>query len=110
MLRRRDRKAKGKTKVKDTVNQVIGIIMVHVSKNDKHTHVSVNEGIRRHGDEALHILLSEFGQIHRHDTFEHLDISKLLAEVKKEALNLITMIREKRCGKIKSRACANGMK
>ena len=88
----------------------MGIIMAHVSKHDTHTHVSVHKGIRRHGDEALYALLSEFGKIHRYDILEHLDTSKLLAEVKKETLNLITMIKQKRRGKIKARACADGMK
>ena len=94
----------------DMLNQVMGIILAQTTRKDKHAHVSVNEGIRRHGDEALHALLSEFGQIHKHDTFEPLDIDSISKEVKKEALNLITMIKEKRCGKIKARACADGRK
>ena len=77
------------------MNQVMIIILSKVSKSDKHAHVNVNEGIRRHEDEALRALLSEFGQIHKHDTFEALNIDNLSREVKREALNLITMIREK---------------
>ena len=66
------------------------------------------KGVKRHGDMALHALMAEFGQIHKHKTFEPLDASKLPAEVKAKALALITMIKEQRCGKIKARACADG--
>ena len=65
------------------MNQVMGVILVQVSKSDKHAHVSVNGDIRRHGDETLHALLAEFGQIHKYDTFEPLNIDNLLREVKK---------------------------
>ena len=68
------KKSKGSERTKDELNQVMGIIMAQVSGIDKHAHVSVNEGVKRHGSEALHALLSEFGQIHKHDTFEPLDI------------------------------------
>ena len=75
------------------MNQAMGIIMAQVSKNDNHAHVSVNEEIRRYGDESLHVFLSEFEQIHKHNTSETLCISNMSGEVKKEALHIITMIR-----------------
>lgn len=72
--------------------------------------MSTKGEIKRYGDKPLHALLSEFGQIHKHDTFDQLNIGNLLKEAKREALNLITMIREKICRKIKGRACPDGRK
>ena len=57
---------------------------------------------------ALNALLREFGQIHKHDTFIPQLSKNLTNEQRKEALHLITMIKEKRCGKIKARACVDG--
>ena len=54
--------------------------------------------------------MSEFSQIHNHDTFSPQMANKLTAEQKKEALQLITMIKEKRRGKLKARACVDGRK
>ena len=83
---------------------------VQIAKNNKYDQVSVNKGIMRHGDKALEALLSEFSQIHNHDTFSPQMASKLTAEQRKEPLQLITMIKEKRCGKVKARACVDGRK
>ena len=58
----------------------------------------------------MEALLSEFGQIHKYDTFDPQYMDKLPAEAKREALSLITMIKEKRDGKVKARACADGRK
>ena len=58
----------------------------------------------------MEALLSEFGQIHKYDTFDPQHIDDLPKDVRREALNLITMIIEKRDGRIKARACADGRK
>ena len=72
---------------------------VQIAKNNKYDQVSVNKGIRRHGDKALEALSSEFSQIHNHDTFSPQMASKLTAEQRKEPLQLITMIRKSGAGK-----------
>ena len=81
-----------------------------MAKNDKHTQMSVDKGVRRYGELALDALLSEFGQIHKYDTFIPQMVKDLTYKQRKEALNLITMIKEKRCGKVKARACVDGGK
>ena len=86
------------------------IIMLQLGKSDKHAQVNVNEGVKRHGDKALVSLLKEFGQIHKYDTFDPQMMSSLTYEQRKAALNIITMIKEKRDGTIKTRACADGRK
>ena len=42
--------------------------------------------------------------------FEPLDVSKVAHIEKKQALNLLTMLKEKRDGRLKSRAVADGRK
>ena len=86
------------------------VIMLQLSKEDKHAQVSIKEGIKRHGDRAMEALLKEFGQLHKYNTFDPQRANQLTQDMKNEALNLITMIKEKRSGSIKARACADGRK
>ena len=54
-------------------------------------------------EKAMNTLLTEFGQLHKYDIFDPQRIKYLTNEVKREALNLITMVKRKKCGKIKAR-------
>ena len=89
---------------------MVGVVMTQMSKADKYAQVSVKEGIRRHGQKAIDAMIKEFTQLHKQNTFVPVLATKLSKKAKKEALNLITMIKQKRCGKIKGRACADGRK
>ena len=44
------------------------------------------------------------------ETVVPLKANKLTTKQKSEALELLTLIKKKRCGKIKGRVCANGRK
>ena len=101
---------KTKRKTQNELSMFMDVIMTQLSKGDKHAQVSIKEGLKRHGDRALDALLKDLGQLHKHDTFDPQDIIGLTSGMKKEALNLITMIKEKRTGDIKARACADGRK
>ena len=90
------------------MNKFMDIIMLQLGKDDKHAQVSVKEGLKRHGDKALTALLKEFGQLHKYDKLDPQIIDNLSFEKRKEALNIITMVKEKRDGIIKARACADG--
>ena len=94
----------------ENLTKIVGTMFAQIANHDKYSQMSVSKGIKRHGDKALDALLSEFGQIHKHDTFIPQYANKLTFEQRKEALQLITMIRERRCGKVKARACADGRK
>ena len=39
------------------MSKIMDIIMLQLSKTDKHAQVSIKEGIKRHGEEALVVLL-----------------------------------------------------
>ena len=58
-----------KSKVKDGFRNMMSIIMIQLYKSNKHAQVKVNEGIKRRSNNTLNALLSEFGQLHVHNTF-----------------------------------------
>ena len=64
-----EKQVKGSKCARGELSQAMNVIFAQIAKNDRHAQVSVNKGIRRHGDKALEALLSEFSQIHNHDTF-----------------------------------------
>ena len=92
------------------MNKLMDVIMAHLANYSKHAHVSVNKGVKIHSGKVVEALLSEFDQIHKYDTFDPQHIDELPEDVRREALNLITMIKEKRDRRIKVRACADGRK
>ena len=81
-----------------------------ISKDSKYAQVGMKEGVRRHGDRALEALLFELTQLDEKETFRPLLASSMTKEERKMALNLLTIIKEKRCGKIKGRVVADGRK
>ena len=95
---------------KDLFRKMVGIIMTQMSKLDKHAQVSVNEGVKRYGEKAIAAILKEFTQLNDKQVFKPCNPNRLSAATKRKALNLITMIKQKRDGKIKGRACADGRK
>ena len=99
-----------RVKQNDIFRKVLGTIMTQIAKSSKHAQVNVKEGIRRYGDRAAKAVIKEYAQLDEKGTFEPKDPSELTGDQKVEALNLITIIKEKRCGKIKGRACADGRK
>ena len=64
----------------------------------------------RHGERTVEVLLSECRQLDGYGTFIPQQAEKITSETNREFLNLIVMIKEKRCGKIQARVCANGKK
>ena len=92
------------------LRRVTGVVMNQMSKQDKYAHVSVKEGIKSHGKRAIDAVLSEFTQLNDKNIFKPVNPQSMSQRGKREALNLITLVKEKRNGKIKGRACADGRK
>ena len=69
---------------------------------------AIKEGLKIYGDKTLTVLLKEFGKLHKYDMLDPQIMENLSFEKRKEALNIITMVEEKRDGTIKTRACADG--
>ena len=99
-----------KIMAKDMMRKVVSIIMSQILKESRYAQVSVKEGIKRFGESATNAVLAEFGQLHDQHIFDPQYVRNLTDSQKKGALNLITLVKEKRCGKIKGRACADGRK
>ena len=72
------------------------------------TQMSAKAGIRRFGDAARDAMRREFRQLDEKGVFEPILATDIGPEVKKQALRCINVIKEKRCGKIKGRTCADG--
>ena len=70
----------------------------------------MKEGIARFGKRAIEAVIKEFAQLDDSESFEPQMANTLTANQKKAALNLITLVKRKRCGRIKGRACADGRK
>ena len=72
--------------------------------------MSANEGLKRFGEKAADALIKEWKQLDELDVFEGMFFNQLTSEDRSKALRLVQLIKEKRCGKIKGRTCADGRK
>jgi hypothetical protein len=70
--------------------------------------MSAKAGIKKHGRAAEEALLAEFAQLEQLNVFEAIDPTKLSKEQRLGALRSINLIKEKRTGKLKGRAVADG--
>ena len=50
-------------KTNDLFQRILRVTMTQMSKEDKYAQVSVNEGIKRHGEKAIVAVLKEFSQL-----------------------------------------------
>ena len=76
-------------------------MLSQISKEGKFANTNFNEGIKRHGNKSINVLLAILSQLDDMTAFTPLMASKLSNKERKMALNLLVIIREKRCGKIK---------
>ena len=72
--------------------------------------MSSKAGIKKHGEKAEEALCNEFLQLYDMDVFIPMRKSKLSKEQMKRSLRAISVIKEKRDGILKGRACADGRK
>jgi hypothetical protein len=84
------------------VMHVLGVVLAQ--------QYSVNKGIQLFGDKARESVRKELQQLHDYETYTPVYAHELTADQKKQALASLIFITEKRCGRIKSRACVNGSK
>ena len=72
------------------------------------TQMSAKKGIKKHGQDAVYAILKEYTQLHDLKVFKPQHKMDLAKDDIKDALRLITVIKEKRCGRLKGRACTDG--
>ena len=77
------------------------------------TQMSATEGIKKHGEKAIAVLLKEFIQLDKgpmegKNLVSPIKYNTLTKKDKEEALEVVNLIKEKRDGSLKGRSCANG--
>ena len=72
------------------------------------TQYNLKPGLRKFGERGAKAAVSELTQLHIMDTWAVMDPGQLTREDKVKALSSLLFLKEKRCGKIKGRACING--
>ena len=75
--------------------------------------MNANQGIKRYGDRAIAALIKECGQLDKgafpgKPVVEPIHSGDLTPEEKLQAMSAVAIIKEKRCGKVKGRICADG--
>jgi hypothetical protein len=83
---------------------------------DMHTYIvghvmhqmTANAGFKKHGEKAVNAIFEEFCQLDEKSVFAPVDATTITNEQKRKALRAINLIKEKRCGKLKGRTCADG--
>jgi hypothetical protein len=102
--------------VMPTLREAVEGFMASGSKAEVHNYISgfimtqmtAKAGIKKHGQVAIDALYQEFLQLHDLGVFEGQHVPGLTKEQRKAALRAISVIKEKRCGRIKGRTVADG--
>ena len=93
------KKTKGKVVIKDTFKKLCALCF---------NQMSAKKGIKKHGQTAVNAILKEYKQLHDLGVFKPRSKTDLTGQQLKDCLRLITVIKEKRTGDLKGRACADG--
>ena len=72
------------------------------------TQYNLKPGLRKFGERGATAAISELTQLHVMDTWTVMDPTKLTRDDRTRALSSLLFLKEKRCGKVKGRACVNG--
>ena len=79
-----------------------------IAVNVMFAQMGAKKGIKLFGQRAVAAMFKEYNQLNDMSVFGKVDPDTLTQEQKKKALRAINLITEKRCGKIKGRAVADG--
>ena len=74
------------------------------------TQYRISKGIEVFGDPGVEAVIQEMKQLHEMMAMDPKDPEKMSGEEKKAALQYLIFLKQKRCGKIKSRGCSDGQK
>ena len=89
---------------KTYMNRAVGVLF---------TQMTAKRGIKLFGERAIAAMTKEFNQLDKgafpgKPVVEPIDPTTLTKDEKQRAMEAVNLIKEKRCGKIKGRTCANG--
>jgi len=74
------------------------------------TQCNMKQGIKAFGDEGVGAVRTELKQLHNKTAVKPVKASGLSRQQKKAALQYLMFLKQKKCGKIKGRGCADGRK
>ena len=72
--------------------------------------MSAKRGLKVFGKDGADAIVSEMNQLHIRKTIKPVQFKDLTREQKVQALRYLMFLKQKRCGKIKARGCADGRK
>ena len=97
-----------KSSFKNIFRRLTGAMFSKISRDARYVNTTFRKGKNRHGYKSIEALLVELSQLDSMSTFNPMMVNDLSSKEKKMALNLLIIIREERCGKIKGRVTADG--
>lgn len=74
------------------------------------TQCSLKKGLQRYGSRAIEAVQAELQQLHKREVLKPVQVNTLTPAERTSALEYLTFIKLKRCGKVKARGCADGRK
>ena len=85
----------------------------HRVVNHVFTQMSATQGIKKHGEKAIAAIFKELKQLNEgampgKPVITPIPFESLTEQDRSQALEAVNLIKEKRCGKLKGRTCANG--
>eukprot|EP00956_Cyclotella_meneghiniana_P026461 scaffold57247_cov37-Cyclotella_meneghiniana.AAC.7 len=95
-------------KLEDGEHLVSDHVVLHILGVVLAEQYSINKGIRLFGDRAKESVTKELKQLHDYVTYIPVHAHDLTPKQRRDALASLIFITEKRCGRIKTRACVNG--
>ena len=96
------------------LQRAVNVIFAQLEEDErKFKDMPASKGIKMFGERAVAAVIKEFSQLSEGVTpgkpvIQPVDPSTITAEEMKQALEAVNLIKQKRCGKIKMRSCANG--
>lgn len=103
-------KKKLKLHVSDVYCNVVGITIAQICQHDTYPQVPTRQAIKTHDQRAIDAVIKEYAQLNNDTIFDPQNTDELSQKTKREALNLLTMMKEKIYVKMKGRAYASGRK
>ena len=72
--------------------------------------MSLKKGLKHFGKSGADAVVAELRQLDYRDVIKPVERTKLTRDQKRRALNYLMYLKQKRCGRIKARGCADGRK
>ena len=86
----------GRTRVKlqDTFRHIVEMMMYSEATKSEYDQLNINEGIKRHGGQAIAAVIKEYEQLKNIDTVRPLEATTLTNKQKSDALEPLTLMKK----------------